>query len=161
MITTILLAIVAGGGSEVDYVRDVKPILAARCTSCHGSIRQKAGLRLDTADLIRRGGDSGPAVEPGRSGESLLIERVTAADRDGPDAARERGRAPEPGGGRRPAGLDRPRRQGPARADARGPAPALGLSSRPRGRRSRPSRISPGSATRSTPCSPPRIGRAD
>ncbi len=80
MITAILLAIVAGGGAEVDYARDVKPILAARCTSCHGSIRQKAGLRLDTADLIRRGGDGGPAVEPGRSGESLLIERVTAAD---------------------------------------------------------------------------------
>ena len=62
----------------VDYVRDVKPILAERCYSCHGAIRQKAGLRLDTATLIRRGGESGPAIEPGRSGESLLIERVTA-----------------------------------------------------------------------------------
>src|ERR1700677_1637331 len=80
MITAILLAIVAGGGAEVDYARDVRPILAARCTSCHGSIRQKAGLRLDTADLIRRGGDGGPAVEPGRSGDSLIIDRVTAAD---------------------------------------------------------------------------------
>ena len=92
MITAILLAVVAGAGPEVDYARDVKPILAARCTSCHGAIRQKAGLRLDTADLIRRGGDSGPAIEPGQSGESLLIERVTAADGVGPDAARERGR---------------------------------------------------------------------
>ena len=62
----------------VDYVRDVKPILAERCYSCHGAIRQKAGLRLDTAALIRRGGDSGPAIEPGQSDESLLIERVTA-----------------------------------------------------------------------------------
>ena len=78
MIFPILLAIAAGPGPAVDYAREVKPVLAARCTSCHGAIRQKAGLRLDTAELIRRGGDSGPAVEPGQSGESLLIERVTA-----------------------------------------------------------------------------------
>src|SRR5947209_5861005 len=80
MITPILLAILAGPAPAVDYARDVKPILAARCTSCHGAIRQKASLRLDTAALIRRGGESGPAVEPGHSDESLLIERVTAAE---------------------------------------------------------------------------------
>jgi hypothetical protein len=70
----------AAAAPEVDYAREVKPILAARCTSCHGAIRQKAGLRLDTASFARRGGDGGPAVEPGKSRESLLIERVTAAD---------------------------------------------------------------------------------
>src|SRR5262249_8743387 len=43
-------------------------------------IRQKAGLRLDTAALIRRGGESGPAIEPGQSDASLLIDRVTAAE---------------------------------------------------------------------------------
>ncbi len=80
MITALLIALVAGPGPDVDYARQVKPILVARCTSCHGSIRQKAGLRLDTAELIRRGGDGGPAIQPGRSRESLLIERVTASD---------------------------------------------------------------------------------
>src|ERR1700679_2115285 len=63
---------------DVDYVRDVKPILAERCYSCHGAIRQKAGLRLDAAALIKRGGESGPVIEPGSGDESLLIERVTA-----------------------------------------------------------------------------------
>jgi hypothetical protein len=82
MITAILMAVVAADGSGIDYARDIKPILAARCTSCHGAIRQKSGLRLDTADLIRRGGDGGPAVVPGRSGESLLVERVNAAGED-------------------------------------------------------------------------------
>ncbi len=66
MITPILLAVLAWSGPAVDYAREVKPLLAVRCTSCHGAIRQKAGLRLDTAALIRRGGDSGPAVEPGK-----------------------------------------------------------------------------------------------
>jgi hypothetical protein len=64
----------------VDYTREIKPILKARCTSCHGAIRQKGGLRLDTAEFVRRGGESGQAVEPGDSGNSLLIDRVTETD---------------------------------------------------------------------------------
>jgi hypothetical protein len=82
MIVPIVLALApsAAAAPAVDYKREVKPILVARCTSCHGAIRQKAGLRLDTAEFIRRGGDSGPAVEPGKSAESLLIDRVTASD---------------------------------------------------------------------------------
>jgi hypothetical protein len=70
----------AAAAPPVDYLREVKPILAARCTSCHGAIRPKAGLRLDTAELMRRGGHSGPAVMPGKSDESLLIDRVTGAE---------------------------------------------------------------------------------
>ena len=34
---------------EVDYARDVKPILVRRCVACHGALKQKAKLRLDTA----------------------------------------------------------------------------------------------------------------
>src|SRR5947209_4969820 len=67
------------GAEPVDYLREVKPLLASRCISCHGAIRQKARLRLDTADLLRKGGRSGPAVVPGKHAESLLIERVTGA----------------------------------------------------------------------------------
>ena len=83
--TFILIAMVGNAQSvvaapPVDYGREVKPILAARCTSCHGAIRQKAGLRLDTAEFVRRGGEGGPAIEPGKSDESLLIDRVTGAD---------------------------------------------------------------------------------
>ncbi|HUG90973.1 MAG TPA: PSD1 and planctomycete cytochrome C domain-containing protein [Planctomycetaceae bacterium] len=60
----------------VDYLREVKPLLARRCTSCHGALRQKSGLRVDAASLILTGGDSGPAVVPGQPGESLLIDAV-------------------------------------------------------------------------------------
>jgi len=78
-----LAATAAGPGpspGRVDYLRDVKPVLAARCYACHGALKQKAGLRLDTSALIRKGGHGGPAVEPGDSSESPLVERVTAAD---------------------------------------------------------------------------------
>jgi hypothetical protein len=80
MIVIVGLVQVATAAPPVDYSGQVKPILTARCTSCHGSIRQKAGLRLDTAEFILRGGKRGPAVEPGKSDRSLLIHRVTAAD---------------------------------------------------------------------------------
>jgi hypothetical protein len=75
-----VLAAAAGQPALVDYGREIKPILAARCTSCHGAIRQRAGLRLDTAEFVRKGGESGPAIEPGNSDASLLIDRVTETD---------------------------------------------------------------------------------
>ena len=61
-------------------MRQVKPLLAGRCLSCHGVLKQEASLRLDTAASIRNGGDSGPAIKPGDSVASLLLQRVTSDD---------------------------------------------------------------------------------
>jgi hypothetical protein len=65
------------------YLAQIRPLLHERCTACHGSLKQEAGLRLDTGILIRQGGDSGPAVVPGQPEESLLLQRVTCAEEDG------------------------------------------------------------------------------
>ena len=62
-------------GEEVDYVTQIKPVLVARCYACHSALRKKSGLRLDTAAALVEGGDSGAAVEPGKSGESLRHRR--------------------------------------------------------------------------------------
>jgi len=67
---------------EVDYLKQVKPLLAARCFACHGALKQEAGLRLDTAAAIRSGGDAGPAVAPGNAAASLLLHRVTTRSLD-------------------------------------------------------------------------------
>src|ERR1700694_602791 len=64
----------------VDYVQDVKPILSRRCYACHGALKQKNDLRLDTAALAIKGGSAGAAIVPGKSDESLLIEAVTGAE---------------------------------------------------------------------------------
>lgn len=82
MIVAAAVGLVQSGtiASPVDYAREIKPMLAARCTSCHGAVRQNAGLRLDTAELARRGGKGGPGFVPGKSGESLIILRVTGSD---------------------------------------------------------------------------------
>lgn len=61
-----------------DYEREIKPLLHERCFACHGALKQKAGLRLDTVAFMRAGGDEGDVLSRERS---LLIERVTTADK--------------------------------------------------------------------------------
>ncbi len=77
LVGLIVLQAPAAAGESVDYLRDVKPVLKARCFACHGSLKQKAKLRLDAAALIRKGGRHGPAIKPGDAARSLLVERIT------------------------------------------------------------------------------------
>ncbi|HMC12208.1 MAG TPA: DUF1549 domain-containing protein, partial [Pirellulaceae bacterium] len=60
----------------VDFLRDVKPILAQRCFRCHSSLEQESNLRLDSPAAILKGGDGGAVVLPGKSSESRLIAAV-------------------------------------------------------------------------------------
>ena len=64
---------------DVQYFeRKIRPILVNRCYACH-SIDAKVlhgGLRLDTASLIYKGGESGRAIVSGHPEESLLIETI-------------------------------------------------------------------------------------
>jgi hypothetical protein len=77
-----LIAVVLGPGrlpaDPVDYLRDIKPVLADKCYHCHGGLQQKSGLRVDTVPLLRKGGEEGPAVIPGHSDRSPLIRHLTA-----------------------------------------------------------------------------------
>ncbi|MFM7059212.1 MAG: PSD1 and planctomycete cytochrome C domain-containing protein [Planctomycetota bacterium] len=71
---------VAAPPAEELYQQQIRTVLRERCLACHGALRQEAGLRLDTAELIRRGGDSGVAVVPGDPDASLLISRITSTE---------------------------------------------------------------------------------
>jgi hypothetical protein len=63
-----------------DYLREIKPLLARKCYPCHSALKQKANLRLDTVQLMLKGGKSGAAISPGNPDRSLFIHRVTAED---------------------------------------------------------------------------------
>src|SRR6185369_1536059 len=76
-----MLSPFAFGAELADFNRDVRPILAEHCFSCHGPEKQKGGLRLDQKSSAFKGGDSGvPALVSGRSGGSELIKRVISPD---------------------------------------------------------------------------------
>ncbi len=70
----------AAAAEPVDYLGDVKPLLAKNCYVCHGADKQRSGLRLDTAAALLRGGNSGPAAVPGKSGASRIVQAVTGAE---------------------------------------------------------------------------------
>ena len=64
----------------VDYRTQIKPVLRERCFACHGALKQEAGLRLDSAALAIKGGESGAAIKPGDVDASLLLKRVKETD---------------------------------------------------------------------------------
>ncbi len=64
----------------VSFSRDIKPILEKSCVQCHGHGRNKGDFQIDSRESLLHGGASGPAVVPGHSAESLLIELVMGFD---------------------------------------------------------------------------------
>ncbi|HVW00727.1 MAG TPA: DUF1549 domain-containing protein, partial [Planctomycetaceae bacterium] len=54
----------------------VRPLLVEHCQKCHGVKKQSGGLRLDSRQALLTGGDTGPAVVPGKPEESLLVAAI-------------------------------------------------------------------------------------
>ncbi|MFM8932336.1 MAG: c-type cytochrome domain-containing protein, partial [Gemmataceae bacterium] len=58
----------------------VRPTLIQHCFECHGQKNTRGGLRVDSREALLKGGDSGPALIPGKATESLLIQAIHRAD---------------------------------------------------------------------------------
>ena len=78
MFLSVLLGSKMAMGIDVDYEKQIKPLLRERCFACHGALKQKAGLRLDTVQAMRVGGDGGDVL--GGGDHALLLERVVTQD---------------------------------------------------------------------------------
>jgi mono/diheme cytochrome c family protein len=66
----------ATSAEPVDFAKEIQPIFAKHCSSCHGPEKQKGGLRLDKkADALQ-------ALSPGKPADSALLKRVTSTDPD-------------------------------------------------------------------------------
>ena len=61
------------------YLDVVRPMLRARCSSCHNSERQRGMLDLSTFQTTLEGGETGPAIAPGNAEQSELYFRITLA----------------------------------------------------------------------------------
>ncbi|MCP5560752.1 MAG: DUF1549 domain-containing protein, partial [Verrucomicrobiaceae bacterium] len=88
----VMIAAVASSALAVDgdaqraamtyFEKEVRPILVKRCFECHSDTKQKGGLRVDHIGYLKSGGDTGPALVPGKPEESALIEAVRYGNED-------------------------------------------------------------------------------
>ena len=70
---------------QVDFNRDIRPILSENCLSCHGPdhVKRQGGLRFDVSDQAMWKGESGElAIVPGSPDQSQMVHRITSTDAD-------------------------------------------------------------------------------
>ena len=83
--STVALALACGAlraaEQPLTFEQHVRPILKVHCFQCHGEEEKHEGnLDLRLTRLLVKGGDSGPAIVAGKSGESFLVERLAAGE---------------------------------------------------------------------------------
>ncbi|MDR3404390.1 MAG: PSD1 and planctomycete cytochrome C domain-containing protein [Chthoniobacter sp.] len=66
------------------FEKRIRPVLSEQCYKCHSSTSEKlkGGLMLDTREAMLKGGDTGPAIEPGNLDKSLLVEAIRWQNKD-------------------------------------------------------------------------------
>ncbi len=71
-------------GEEVDFNRDIRPILSNKCMTCHGPDEEhrEAELRLDSEESAKQDRDGYAVIKPGDVKASSLIERIRSDDPD-------------------------------------------------------------------------------
>jgi mono/diheme cytochrome c family protein len=101
MKTLMMLVLVAGAGvalaaAKVDvsklppvstkvgvtYEKDIKPIFDKSCLDCHGPVKPKAKLRLDSLEEALKGAGGDDVLSKGKSAESLLVHSIAQLDPD-------------------------------------------------------------------------------
>ncbi|MEZ6119143.1 MAG: PSD1 and planctomycete cytochrome C domain-containing protein [Pirellulaceae bacterium] len=81
-------------GDIAFFEKHVRPLLVKRCFECHGGTKASGGLSLASANGWQTGGESGPAIVPGKPDESLLINAINYVDMEMPPAD-DGGKLPE------------------------------------------------------------------
>ena len=86
MIRTSLLLVLLAPAARADdfFEKSVRPLLVEQCYKCHAGDKQKGGLRVDSREALLAGGDTGPALAPGKPDESLLVKAVRHQDLEMP-----------------------------------------------------------------------------
>ena len=81
IILTLAATAVSGAESSLTFEEHVRPILRANCFECHGEAPElKGGLDVRLTRLLRSGGESGPAVMPGKPDQGTLLEKIVSQE---------------------------------------------------------------------------------
>ncbi|MCF6285918.1 MAG: PSD1 and planctomycete cytochrome C domain-containing protein [Candidatus Hydrogenedentes bacterium] len=95
-VAILVVPVDAGDVRPLSFNRDIRPIFAEHCFTCHGqdAAARKAGLRLDTAEGATRALKSGAAaIVPGDTEASVLLHRITTTESDERMPPAEKGEA--------------------------------------------------------------------
>lgn len=72
---------VASADDRDDFFESkIRPTLVNSCLRCHGELKASGELRVDSRDALLKGGESGPAIVPGKPAESRLIRAIERHD---------------------------------------------------------------------------------
>src|SRR5579883_756299 len=68
-------------GPKVSYDKQIRPIFQAHCQGCHQPAKAGGAYVMTAFDRMLKGGESGlPAIVPGRTDESYLLDKITPQD---------------------------------------------------------------------------------
>ena len=67
---------------DVTFAKDIKPIFEKACFKCHGEEKQKAKLRVDSVEAIKKGSENGEVIVVGKSDKSSLVHSVAGLVED-------------------------------------------------------------------------------
>ncbi len=73
---TSLFAALPSSAEQDFFEKKVRPVLVEHCYKCHGNGKTKGGLSLTSREALLKGGDSGPALVPGDTAKSLLLQAL-------------------------------------------------------------------------------------
>jgi hypothetical protein len=73
---SICLLSAASRAGEIDFEKQIAPILSANCLRCHNKSKARAGLDLSTRESVFKGSDTGEVLVSGKPEESLLVKRA-------------------------------------------------------------------------------------
>jgi hypothetical protein len=67
---------------DVTFAKDIKPLFEKACFKCHGDEKQKAKLRVDSVEAIKKGSENGEVIVVGKSEKSSLVHAVSGLVED-------------------------------------------------------------------------------
>ena len=72
----------ASAKKDVTFAKDVKPLFEKACFKCHGEEKQKAKLRVDSVEAIKKGSENGEVIVIGKSEKSPLVHAIAGLVED-------------------------------------------------------------------------------
>lgn len=73
-VVTALPVALSAQAVELDFYRDVYPFLKSNCISCHNKTTTKGDLDMETPEMMKKGGETGQGIIPGKGAESLIVQ---------------------------------------------------------------------------------------